>query len=165
MDKYSFVITINQNYVEKIMRKRKHRVLKDVDINLSLMPQDVPVVKVEKELESNNIIVKFIFELNKEVKYYPYYCNDDLQLKISCELYTNRIVLVEFPADKLEECIEELSNIKDRIEDKMNSIMWEGKEVAKLDILERQLDLILDSEFVKRLEFIKDFKLYHLTNH
>lgn len=151
---HTYMIEINQNLVEEVFRKRKKRKIGNIELYLSVMPQDIPKVIIKNVVVEKKIIIEFKFT---DIKVEDWnnilmYKDEQFQLEIYQNFIYKIISLVKFPLDKIKEFKLAIDKVKQEIEEELINMEWDGKKVAELDMKERQLDFLIKPEVIQVIE-------------
>lgn len=151
---HTYMIEINQNLVEEVFRKRKKRKIGNIELYLSVMPQDIPKVIIKNVVVEKKIIIEFKFtDINVEDwNNILMYKDEQFQLEIYQNFIYKIISLVKFPLDKIKEFKLAIDKVKQEIEEELINMEWDGKKVAELDMKERQLDFLIKPEVIQVIE-------------
>lgn len=129
---HTYMIEINQNLVEEVFRKRKKRKIGNIELYLSVMPQDIPKVIIKNVVVEKKIIIEFKFT---DIKVEDWnnilmYKDEQFQLEIYQNFIYKIISLVKFPLDKIKEFKLAIDKVKQEIEEELINMEWDGKKVA-----------------------------------
>lgn len=154
---HTYAIEVDQNLVKEAFRKRKKRKIGSIELYLSVMPQDVPRVRIKSVAEERGKVVIEFEPVSISVGSWEstlMYKDEQSGLEIYQDPIYGHIRTVKFPADKIEEFKLKIGKIRQKVEEELANMEWEGRKVAQLDMKERQLDLLTKPEIIQEMEVL-----------
>lgn len=159
---------IDKEFTEEVFHRRIKRKIGDIELYLSVMPQDVPDVRVLRE--QGRITVEFLFAgfsihrpsreklkagfYLQETPDYPRYIHSVILAGDNINLEEFR----DFVEGKRQEIVQELAGINWKGSE-------EGRKVAELDMKERQLSFLLHPDVFKVLGFLNSKGVAYETHY
>lgn len=156
--KHIYSIELDEDFVVPFFTSRKKRILADLSITLSCLRHDAPKVIIKKTQKYNNIIVVEFVKDQGTIW--------DSKLSFMCEktgieFYETEkgeyISYVLIPKNNIHEFKETVKYFFKKLIEEMEKTCWDGKKIARMDYINRQLELMQDDEFIKQLNIIAQF--------